>query len=104
MPAIGAMSRDKLNFKSRSKAALIAALTLISTQPRIVFDGSIDNREELAASLGHRPGQAEPAGDSALAAELWFRFGEDGLARIGGQFALALWDGPGRRLDDVRHR
>ena len=26
------------------------------------FDGSIDNREELAAALGHRPGQAEPAG------------------------------------------
>jgi asparagine synthase (glutamine-hydrolysing) len=70
----------------------------------ISFDGSIDNREELAAALGHRPGQAEPVGDAALAAELWYGLGEEGLARIAGQFALALWDGPGRRLILARDR
>jgi len=70
----------------------------------IGFDGAIDNREELAGRLGHRPGGAEPSGDAALAAELWARFGEEGLAQIAGQFALALWDAPGRRLILTRDR
>ncbi|MGH7579956.1 MAG: asparagine synthetase B family protein [Gemmatimonadales bacterium] len=70
----------------------------------LAFDGAIDNREELAARLGYRPGGAEPAGDAALAAELWARLGEEGLARIAGQFALALWDAPGRRLILARDR
>jgi asparagine synthase (glutamine-hydrolysing) len=64
----------------------------------LVFDGAIDNRGELARRLGHRAERADPAGDAALAFELWATSGEDGLAQIAGQFALALWDAPGRRL------
>jgi asparagine synthase (glutamine-hydrolysing) len=70
----------------------------------LAFDGAIDNREELAAKLGRRPGGAEPAGDAALAAELWAALGEDGLSQIAGQFALALWDGSGGRLILTRDR
>ncbi len=70
----------------------------------LAFDGAIDNREELARRLGHRPDQAEAAGDAALAGELWAALGEEGLAQIAGQFALALWDVPGRRLVLARDR
>jgi asparagine synthase (glutamine-hydrolysing) len=70
----------------------------------IVFDGAIDNRRELAGRLGHHPERAEPAGDGALAAEVWATLGEDGLGQIAGQFALALWDAPGRRVVLARDR
>ena len=70
----------------------------------LVFDGAIDNREELAQRLGHRPDRTEPAGDGALAGELWAAYGEEGLAAIAGQFAIALWDAPGRRLVLARDR
>ena len=70
----------------------------------LAFDGAIDNREELARRLGHRPDRTEPAGDGALAGELWAVFGEEGLAQLAGQFALALWDAPGRRLVLARDR
>jgi asparagine synthase (glutamine-hydrolysing) len=70
----------------------------------IAFDGAIDNREQLAGRLGHRADGVEPSGDAALAGELWAAFGEDGLALIAGQFALALWDAPGRRLILARDR
>jgi asparagine synthase (glutamine-hydrolysing) len=80
--------------------------TLVDAQRdgTLAFDGAIDNREELAQRLGHRQGRAEPAGDAALVAELWARLGEEGLAQIAGQFALALWDAPGRRLILARDR
>lgn len=70
----------------------------------IVFDGAIDNRHELAHRLGHRSDRSEPAGDAALAAEVWAVLGEEGLARIAGQFAFALWDAAGRRLVLARDR
>ncbi len=69
----------------------------------IAFEGAIDNREDLAGRLGRRP-DADPAGDGALAGELWAVLGEEGLAQIAGQFALALWDAPGRRLVLARDR
>jgi asparagine synthase (glutamine-hydrolysing) len=37
-------------------------------------------------------------------AEVWARFGEEGLAQIAGQFAVALYDAPGRRLILARDR
>jgi asparagine synthase (glutamine-hydrolysing) len=69
----------------------------------IAFDGSIDNRNELARRLGHRAERA-PSGDARLAAELWAAQGVDGLALIAGQFALALWDGAAGRLILARDR
>ena len=70
----------------------------------IAFDGAIDNRGELARSLGRAPESAEPSGDGVLAVELWEAFGEDGLARIAGQFAFALWDARDRRVVLARDR
>jgi asparagine synthase (glutamine-hydrolysing) len=70
----------------------------------IAFDGAIDNRRALARRLGRREDHPQPAGDGALAAELWAVLGEEGLSRIAGQFALALWDATGRRLVLARDR
>jgi asparagine synthase (glutamine-hydrolysing) len=70
----------------------------------LAFDGAIDNRDVLAKRLGHRGERVDPAGDGPLAAELWASLGEDGLAQIAGQFALALWDVAGRRLVLARDR
>ena len=70
----------------------------------IVFDGAIDNRGELARSLGHAPGSADPSGDAALAVALWEAYGDEGVGRIAGQFAFALWDARARRLVLARDR
>jgi asparagine synthase (glutamine-hydrolysing) len=70
----------------------------------IAFDGAIDNRGELAKRLGRRHDRVEPAEDAELAMQLWRKFGAEGLALIAGQFALALWDAPGRRLVLARDR
>jgi asparagine synthase (glutamine-hydrolysing) len=73
-------------------------------QSHLIFDGAIDNRHQLAARLGHRGDRVDPAGDAALAGELWATLGAEGLALIAGQFALALWDAPARRLVLARDR
>jgi asparagine synthase (glutamine-hydrolysing) len=70
----------------------------------LAFDGAIDNRDALARRLGYRGEREDPTGDGPLAAELWAILGEDGLALIAGQFALALWDAAGRRLVLARDR
>lgn len=69
----------------------------------VALDGAIDNRRELARLLG-RSAEPGPAEDAELAAALWQQRGDEGLARIAGQFALALWDGEGRRLVLARDR
>jgi asparagine synthase (glutamine-hydrolysing) len=73
-------------------------------ESHLVFDGTIDNRQELAARLGHRGERIDPAGDAGLAAELWHALGAEGLALIAGQFALAVWDAAARRLVLARDR
>ena len=70
----------------------------------LAFDGAIDNRDALARRLGHSGERGDPTGDGPLAAELWASLGEDGLALIAGQFALALWDPAGQRLVLARDR
>jgi asparagine synthase (glutamine-hydrolysing) len=70
----------------------------------LAFDGAIDNRVELAGQLGLPPDRLDPSADGELAGELWARLGEEGLARIAGQFALALWDPTDRRLVLARDR
>ena len=70
----------------------------------LVFDGSIDNRRELGRALGRASDEGEPPRDGVLAGELWDALGDEGLARIAGQFALALWDGPNRRVLLARDR
>ena len=57
----------------------------------VLADARLDNREDLLRDLGLDAGQASRASDAALAAMAWARWGEDGLPRLMGDFALAIW-------------
>jgi asparagine synthase (glutamine-hydrolysing) len=86
-------------FGVRGSAAAVAS----QGEGPVAFDGSIDNRGELARLLG-RAAAAEPGRDATLAGELWEAFGEEGLARVAGQFAFAVWDARNRRVVLARDR
>lgn len=63
----------------------------------LVYDGRLDNREEIAAALGIRlNGETVPDGRLLIAA--MERWGEQALPRLIGDFALALWDKENRKL------
>ncbi len=63
----------------------------------VVFDGRLDNRDELAAGLGDQaPGRRRA--DAALVLDAYARWGGGMFERLVGDFALALWDEAGRQL------
>lgn len=71
----------------------------------LVFDGAIDNRRDLGRQLGRaRPNDLGPTQDAALLAELVGTEGREGLARVAGQFAAAVWEPSTRRLLLTRDR
>jgi len=63
----------------------------------LVYDGRLDNREEVAAALGISL-KDEVIADGRLLLAAFERWGEGALPRLIGDFALALWDVPSRRL------
>lgn len=65
---------------------------------KLVFDGRIDNREELAAALSLHPERARDWPDSAYAMAAFEKWGEDTPARLLGDFSFAVWDGQTREL------
>jgi asparagine synthase (glutamine-hydrolysing) len=71
----------------------------------VAFEGAIDNRGEIARLLRRRDAEAVgPAEDAGLVFELIDSLGLEGLARLAGQFAIAFWHGPERRLLLARDR
>jgi len=66
----------------------------------VVFDGRLDDRGLLAASLGHArlPGQAGRMSDAELIVSAYDRWAEDCVSHLLGDFAFCLWDGRTRRL------
>jgi len=62
-----------------------------------VFDGRIDNRDDLTAELG-LAGEQVGLPDSRLVMAALERWGEDACARLIGDFAFASWDQGQRRL------
>ncbi len=65
---------------------------------RLVYDGRVDNREELIAHL-RVPGETT---DGALLVEIIAREGPDALARCVGEFALSWWRDDGAELGLAR--
>ncbi|MBS7538156.1 asparagine synthetase B family protein [Ancylobacter lacus] len=61
-----------------------------------LFDGRIDNEEELRRALALRPGEARDGAGLLLAA--WRRWGADCFERIIGDYAAVVWDRRARRL------
>jgi asparagine synthase (glutamine-hydrolysing) len=65
----------------------------------LAFDGFVDNRQELAARLGHPPTSVRaPEQDGELLLELLSTRGIDALEDLAGQFAFAFWDGSRKQL------
>ncbi|MGX1099873.1 asparagine synthetase B family protein [Amorphus sp. MBR-141] len=65
---------------------------------RLVFDGRLDNRDELIASLNLPASDAARRGDAALVMAALERWGVDACPRFVGAFALAWWNEVDRRL------
>lgn len=66
--------------------------------PVLIFDGRLDNREELLASLEASPEIATDSPDPALVLAAYEAFGERFPERLNGDFALGLFDPNRRRL------
>lgn len=65
---------------------------------QLVFDGRLDNRGDLIASLNLPASDAARLGDSALVMAALERWGTDACQRLIGAFALAWWNEIDRRL------
>jgi len=68
------------------------------SQTLVLFDGRLDNREELAQALAIAPPELRLMADGALAMRACLRWDADAVDRLLGDFALACWRRPARRL------
>lgn len=66
----------------------------------VVFDGRLDNRDDLAEALDIDP--RGTVSDVRLVLEAFARWGTGMPARLAGDFALAVWDAGARRLIAAR--
>ncbi len=64
----------------------------------LVWDGRLDNREELAAELGISTSELPTLPDSAVALRACLRWGESCAGHLVGVFAFAVWNARERRL------
>jgi len=58
----------------------------------VVFDGRLDNRDELLALLGQSPEVSPQSSDCLLVAAAYVAFGDAFAERLNGDFALGLFD------------
>jgi len=81
-----------------SRASLAVTHPVVDTlgECRLVWDGRLDNREELGA--GH------DESDETIVLRAYTRWGADCPVHLLGDFAFALWDGRRRRLLCARDR
>jgi len=70
----------------------------------IVINGEVYNYRELGSELRRSGSRFRTASDSEVVAHAYDAWGLDFLDRLDGMFALALWDGPRRRLILARDR
>ncbi len=68
----------------------------------LVFDGRIDNREELGQLLSIPTSEMSGLADSAVFARAWERFGPVVASRVIGPFAAIVWDDAAAELIAVR--
>ncbi len=71
---------------------------------QVVFNGEIYNFKELREDLLHAGHRLETHCDTEIIAHLYEEHGLDFVARLNGQFAIALWDAGTKRLVLARDR
>jgi asparagine synthase (glutamine-hydrolysing) len=64
----------------------------------ILFDGRLDNRDELGDALGISRPALRACSDASLARAAWQRWSEDAPAHLAGDFAFVIWDRRERSL------
>ena len=64
----------------------------------LVWDGRLDNRDQLARLLGFDGAQARAATDADYVLAAYTRWGDDSATRLLGDWAVVIWDGEARRL------
>jgi len=108
----GALLDEQRIYGAHSRAlasvpgAALGAAHMPGTEPNLatigpwllVADVRLDNREELEERVGGPAGRT----DADLLLALWLRDGENSLASIAGDFALAIFDGESRSLSLAR--
>jgi asparagine synthase (glutamine-hydrolysing) len=67
-----------------------------------VFDGRIDNRDDLRRRLGATASEVARTPDSELFLRAWERWGTDTCATVIGPFAAIIWNGASQELVAVR--
>ena len=113
--ASGPSARDGVVVRVGGDVALGRALRAILPEDRcdlgpaefqpaglLVFDGRIDNRDEIASALNLSADRLRTMSDAALAALAWERWGLDCSARLLGDFTLAAWEQERHRLTLLR--
>lgn len=73
-----------------------------STGTVLVFDGRVDNREELSSSLSIKVSSLKTMADSQIVMQGLIEKGFDLIEKIIGDFALAFWDRPSQTLHLAR--
>ena len=69
-----------------------------------VFNGELYNFPELRADLAEKGHEVRGRGDTPVIPHLYEEYGPRFVERLEGMFAIALWDGPRRRLVLARDR
>ena len=69
-----------------------------------VFNGEIYNFQSLRSDLIHRGHQFATQGDTEVIVHLYEEYGIDFVKKLNGMFAIAIWDGPKKKLTIVRDR
>ncbi len=68
------------------------------TETCLVWDGRLDNREELSEAIVSRGGRSVDDTDPGLILSAYLVWGEECAERLVGDFALVIWDGRRRLL------
>lgn len=104
--------RDVQNHVHQGSAAFLRTLLRTTPEDRLdrqplvhgesgttlLFDGRIDNRDELAQALGLSAADTALMADSALVLRACLRWDTGAVERLLGDFALACWQGRQKRL------